>query len=36
MKINIGKHVVFGKAIEGLELLEEMEATGSEDGTPKK
>mmetsp|Transcript_15830 Transcript_15830/g.28973 ORF Transcript_15830/g.28973 Transcript_15830/m.28973 type:complete len:205 (-) Transcript_15830:2089-2703(-) len=30
-----GKHVVFGKLVEGMELLKEIERTGSSSGTPK-
>lgn len=31
-----GKHVVFGKVVEGLEILRKMEAVGSESGKTKK
>jgi cyclophilin family peptidyl-prolyl cis-trans isomerase len=30
-----GKHVVFGKVVEGLELLKEMERQGTQSGQPK-
>ncbi|XP_037340275.1 peptidyl-prolyl cis-trans isomerase 7-like [Pungitius pungitius] len=30
-----GKHVVFGKVVEGLKVVEEMEAQASQSGTPK-
>ena len=30
------KHVVFGKVIQGMEVLDKIEAVGSHDGTPKK
>ncbi|KAM8828308.1 peptidyl-prolyl cis-trans isomerase 7-like [Spinachia spinachia] len=30
-----GKHVVFGKVVEGLTVVEEMEAQASQSGTPK-
>ena len=29
-----GKHVVFGRLVEGMAVLREMEAAGSKDGTP--
>jgi cyclophilin family peptidyl-prolyl cis-trans isomerase len=31
-----GKHVVFGKVVEGLHIVKQMEALGSEDGKPSK
>eukprot|EP00038_Savillea_parva_P017615 m.21166 g.21166 ORF g.21166 m.21166 type:complete len:335 (-) comp3865_c0_seq1:130-1134(-) len=31
-----GKHVVFGKVVQGLDVVREMEAQGSEGGTPRK
>ncbi|KAL5493093.1 hypothetical protein EMCRGX_G014218 [Ephydatia muelleri] len=31
-----GKHVVFGKVVEGLNVVDAMEAVGSEDGKPSK
>eukprot|EP00035_Acanthoeca_spectabilis_P023359 m.448969 g.448969 ORF g.448969 m.448969 type:complete len:324 (-) comp19747_c0_seq1:70-1041(-) len=31
-----GKHVVFGKVVEGLDVVREMEAVGSESGRPRK
>lgn len=30
-----GKHVVFGKVVEGMELVETMESYGSQSGKPK-
>lgn len=30
-----GKHVVFGKVVEGMELVETMESYGSQNGKPK-
>jgi len=31
-----GKHVVFGKVIEGMDVLDKMETMGTQDGTPKE
>jgi peptidylprolyl isomerase len=31
-----GKHVVFGKVVEGLDVIEAVEAVGSQSGTPSK
>eukprot|EP00826_Nyctotherus_ovalis_P007775 TRINITY_DN11987_c0_g1_i1.p1 TRINITY_DN11987_c0_g1~~TRINITY_DN11987_c0_g1_i1.p1 ORF type:complete len:173 (-),score=41.04 TRINITY_DN11987_c0_g1_i1:66-584(-) len=31
-----GKHVVFGKVVEGMEVVKKMEAVGTEEGVPKK
>jgi peptidylprolyl isomerase len=31
-----GKHVVFGKVIEGLDIVKAIEAVGSQSGTPSK
>eukprot|EP01061_Rhynchopus_euleeides_P043196 TRINITY_DN75404_c0_g1_i1.p1 TRINITY_DN75404_c0_g1~~TRINITY_DN75404_c0_g1_i1.p1 ORF type:complete len:173 (+),score=62.61 TRINITY_DN75404_c0_g1_i1:26-520(+) len=31
-----GKHVVFGKVVEGMDVVQKMEALGSEDGQPSK
>lgn len=31
-----GHHVVFGRVIDGMDIIREVEACGSEDGTPKK
>merc|ERR1740117_2356736 len=31
-----GKHVVFGKAIEGMDVIDKIEAVGSSSGTPQK
>jgi peptidylprolyl isomerase len=31
-----GKHVVFGKVVEGMKVLDQLEAVGTERGTPKK
>jgi cyclophilin family peptidyl-prolyl cis-trans isomerase len=31
-----GKHTVFGRVIEGMEVLDKLEAAGTENGTPKK
>jgi len=31
-----GRHVVFGQAVEGLEVLDQMEAMGSNNGVPKE
>ena len=32
----IGKHVVFGETVSGLEVVDALEAIGTEDGSPKK
>jgi cyclophilin family peptidyl-prolyl cis-trans isomerase len=31
-----GKHVVFGRVLEGMEVIKEIEAVGSQSGTPKQ
>lgn len=31
-----GKHVVFGKVLEGMDFVKKMEATGSQEGAPSK
>jgi cyclophilin family peptidyl-prolyl cis-trans isomerase len=32
----IGKHVVFGKVVDGMDVVKEIEKYGSESGTTKK
>ena len=34
--INAGKHVVFGKVMEGMDIVKIMEETGSPSGKPSK
>ena len=31
-----GKHVVFGKVVDGMKMLDKMEKVGAESGTPTK